>query len=303
MVAMLRYDSLMTTSGVRAAATARRPAQINDLDLANWQQYDDILTDSLWVLDARDSSGAHQADYHGNFIPQIPRQMLRRFTKAGDAVLDPFVGSGTTAIEAARLGRGCVGVELSPHVARIARERIRQDELALDGALAALPCPSLRGLLVVFDTPGLSWRSLGVPAFHKDVEHANRMPLPVVLFQRLVVFHPAEFVPPGAAVFHSDVRHLRQDGAIDQVGRLDLFPRVEVIGGVAPDVHLALEPDKLHVVLHLVSSPSPALSANPSLRAPRFDGGHVECPMLTEGLGNMQASNGAAWQEFCEWQA
>ena len=139
MVAMLRYDSLMTTSGVRPAATARRPAQINDLDLANWQQYDDILTDSLWVLDARDSSGAHQADYHGNFIPQIPRQMLRRFTKAGDAVLDPFVGSGTTAIEAARLGRGCVGVELSPQVARIARERIRQDELALDGALALRP--------------------------------------------------------------------------------------------------------------------------------------------------------------------
>ena len=139
MVAMLRYDSLMTTSGVRPAPTARRPAQVNDLDLANWQQYDDILTDSLWVLDARDSSGAHQADYHGNFIPQIPHQMLRRFTKAGDAVLDPFVGSGTTAIEAARLGRGCVGVELSPQVAQIARERIRQDKLALDGALPLRP--------------------------------------------------------------------------------------------------------------------------------------------------------------------
>ncbi len=109
----------------------RRSNSVNDLDLSNWQQYDDLLTDSLWLLDARDSSGAHQADYHGNFIPQIPNQLLRRFTKAGDIVLDPFVGSGTTAIEANRLGRRYIGVELSPGVAGNAERRIRQDNLAL----------------------------------------------------------------------------------------------------------------------------------------------------------------------------
>lgn len=57
MASMLRYDLLTTDSGVRVTTTARRPPQVNDLDLDNWQQYDDILTDSLWVLDARDSSG------------------------------------------------------------------------------------------------------------------------------------------------------------------------------------------------------------------------------------------------------
>ena len=109
----------------------RRSNSVNDLDLSNWQQYDDLLTDSLWLLDARDSSGAHQADYHGNFIPQIPNQLLRRFTKAGDIVLDPFVGSGTTAIEANRLGRRYIGVELSPGVAEQARKLIRTDRLTL----------------------------------------------------------------------------------------------------------------------------------------------------------------------------
>lgn len=109
----------------------RRANQVNDLDLSSWKQYDDILTDSLWILEARDSSGAHQADYHGNFIPQIPNQLLRRFTKAGDIVLDPFVGSGTTAIEASRLGRRYIGVELSPAVAEQAEGRIRQDQRAL----------------------------------------------------------------------------------------------------------------------------------------------------------------------------
>ena len=109
----------------------RRTNRVNDLDLSNWQQYEDLLTDSLWILDARDSSGAHQADYHGNFIPQIPNQLLRRFTKAGEIVLDPFIGSGTTAIEANRLNRRYIGVELAPAVANLARQRIVQDSLSL----------------------------------------------------------------------------------------------------------------------------------------------------------------------------
>ncbi len=61
--------------------------KINDLNLKNWKEYDDILTDSLWVMGERDKSGAHNGSYHGNFIPQIPNQLMRRFTKKGDVVL------------------------------------------------------------------------------------------------------------------------------------------------------------------------------------------------------------------------
>jgi 16S rRNA G966 N2-methylase RsmD len=106
------------------ALTEERTSSINDLNLNRWKAYDDINTDSLWLVERRDRSGAHSADYWGNFIPQIPNQMMRRYTKRGEWVLDVFAGSGTTLIEAQRLGRNCLGVELQPHVAEHARKLI-----------------------------------------------------------------------------------------------------------------------------------------------------------------------------------
>lgn len=103
--------------------------KINDLDLNNWSQYEDIITDSLWIIPERDKSGTHKGDYHGNFIPQIPNQLMRRFTKKGDVVLDTFLGSGTTLIECKRLGRNGIGIELLPEVAEIAKQRIAQESL------------------------------------------------------------------------------------------------------------------------------------------------------------------------------
>lgn len=64
---------------------------INDINLNNWKEYDDIITDSLWILHKRDNSGSHNAKYWGNFIPQIPNQFLRRYTKQNEWVLDPFL--------------------------------------------------------------------------------------------------------------------------------------------------------------------------------------------------------------------
>jgi adenine specific DNA methylase Mod len=86
------------------------------------QDYQDITTDSLWIIDKRGKSGSHRGDYHGNFIPQIPNQLIkliRRFTKRGNIVLGLFLGSGTTLIECKRLDRSRIGVELLPAIAKI----------------------------------------------------------------------------------------------------------------------------------------------------------------------------------------
>ncbi|HYF64774.1 MAG TPA: DNA methyltransferase [Herpetosiphonaceae bacterium] len=106
------------------ALTTVRTSPINDINLNRWKEYDDIVTDSLWVESRRDRSGGHTAGYWGNFIPQIPNQMMRRYTKRGEWVIDTFAGSGTTLLEGRRLGRHTLGVELQPAVAAAATERI-----------------------------------------------------------------------------------------------------------------------------------------------------------------------------------
>jgi hypothetical protein len=85
----------------------------NDLDLKNWQELE-INTDSLWIINQRDKSGKHKNVYHGNFIPQIPNQLINRYTKKDDVIFEPFMGSGTTLFECEKLNRKYIGFDINP---------------------------------------------------------------------------------------------------------------------------------------------------------------------------------------------
>ena len=101
----------------------------SDIDLNSWKDYSHIKTDTWWEFASRDNTHGHSNEYHGNYIPQIAQQLYERFTKKGDIVLDLFLGSGTSAIEALNMGRRCIGVELKPEQAQIVRDKFSEKEL------------------------------------------------------------------------------------------------------------------------------------------------------------------------------
>jgi SAM-dependent methyltransferase len=136
--------------GLLKSLTEPKTNGINDINLNRWKEYKEIETDSLWLFKKRDRSGSHLGWYWGNFVPQIPHQLILRYTKKGEWVLDPFAGSGTTLIEAQMLGRNALGVEINPLTVAKAREQISEVK-GQHGTRAILKCG---------DSSRLNFRSL-----------------------------------------------------------------------------------------------------------------------------------------------
>jgi site-specific DNA-methyltransferase (cytosine-N4-specific) len=63
------------------------------------------------------SHGIHK--YVSKYIPQIPNQLIRLFSNKNDIILDNFVGSGTTLVEASLLGRNSIGIDINPYACLI----------------------------------------------------------------------------------------------------------------------------------------------------------------------------------------
>lgn len=66
-----------------------------------------------------------ESEHPAVFPVRLPEELLMSFTQEGGAVLDPFMGSGTTGVACANLGREFIGIEIEPKYFDIACERIR----------------------------------------------------------------------------------------------------------------------------------------------------------------------------------
>ncbi|MCY3629384.1 MAG: hypothetical protein F4120_02575 [Rhodothermaceae bacterium] len=74
--------------------------------------------------------GIHK--YPAKFFPELPRWIIERYSSYGDIILDPFMGSGTTNVEASILGRNSIGVDVDPFskmLARVKTTPLPNDEL------------------------------------------------------------------------------------------------------------------------------------------------------------------------------
>lgn len=76
---------------------------------------------TIWGFRNRGKWATHNGDYRGNWSPYIPRNIILRYSKEGDVVLDQFLGSGTTLVETKLLNRKGIGVDINPNAIEIAR--------------------------------------------------------------------------------------------------------------------------------------------------------------------------------------
>lgn len=76
----------------------------------------ELNVDSLWIMGPRAKGGKRENNYHGNFAPQIPDDLIRRFTEPDDVVLDMFMGSGTVLYECETLGRNYIGFDINEEI-------------------------------------------------------------------------------------------------------------------------------------------------------------------------------------------
>ncbi len=74
-----------------------------------------------------DINGAPQTDHPAPYPAKLAERLIRMFSFAGDTVLDPFAGTGSTAIGASRCGRNSVSVELEEQYLNVAEKRIEEE--------------------------------------------------------------------------------------------------------------------------------------------------------------------------------
>lgn len=84
---------------------------------------EDFLDATLSVWDILPES-ARRVGHPAPFPVELPRRLIELYTFEGDLVLDPFLGSGSTAVAAVQSGRHFVGYELDPAYAKLAGKRI-----------------------------------------------------------------------------------------------------------------------------------------------------------------------------------
>lgn len=84
----------------------------------------ELQTTTIWSFPERGNWATHKGDYRGNWSPHIPKNLILKYTKPEDTVLDCFLGSGTTLIECKLLNRNGIGVDINPDAIKIAKQRL-----------------------------------------------------------------------------------------------------------------------------------------------------------------------------------
>ncbi|WP_253203523.1 DNA methyltransferase [Methylosinus sp. KRF6] len=98
------------------------------------------LVNEFWTSAQRQAHSLHEISYRACFKPQLPGFFISRLTSPGEAVLDPFMGRGTTPLEAALQGRRPMGADINPLSILLTRPRLSPPPLAaIEKRLVEIP--------------------------------------------------------------------------------------------------------------------------------------------------------------------
>ena len=98
-------------------------------NVSNWVGRDIVYPNNVIHMGTESSNRSHSAV----FPVALPSWFINLFTQPGDAVLDPFVGSGSTAVAALTLGRRYIGIDVIPEYVDLSHERIKELQIRLPG--------------------------------------------------------------------------------------------------------------------------------------------------------------------------
>lgn len=184
-----------------------------------------VFVNEFWTSKQRAANRIHEVSYRACFKPQLPRFFIERLTGPGDVVHDPFMGRGTTPIEAALLDRTPSGCDINPLSAILVEPRIDPPTLVeLEAAVARLPAldtelPGLPEDLLVFFHPqtlrriGNLRRHLVERAASGQLDRAERW-MRMVATNRLTGHSPGFFsvytLPPNQATYVEAQRKINE---------------------------------------------------------------------------------------------
>ncbi len=90
----------------------------------NWEPDNfELEMTTHWSFPKRGDWATHDAKWRGNWSPYIPRNVLLRYSREGDLVLDQFAGGGTTLVEAKLLNRDIIGIDVNDNALNRCREK------------------------------------------------------------------------------------------------------------------------------------------------------------------------------------
>lgn len=113
-------EKLITQSQGVNVSNLKASKEIKTLKPKNFKEEQN----TVWSFKSRGNWATHSGEYRGNWSPYIPRNVLLKYSKPGELVLDYFCGAGTTAVESKLLGRKSIAFDINDKAVELAKKNI-----------------------------------------------------------------------------------------------------------------------------------------------------------------------------------